>query len=193
MNNLTFNIQDSMQRKFKYENYKFIFEEHVYTSLWQFAFETGLYQKINNEYSFTIHWEFNNVEHKIIFPNGNAHFFVDPISHLIVCKWFVLDNQLTNITHFLNLDGSIHHQLKLPDVVYCQLEDDLRIPYKPLVPSITEDMEKIGYFPVEDIPATMSFDEKLNSLVGQYYYLDDWVLYRKYDALHLNLTNFSHI
>ena len=101
---------------------------------------------------------------------------------IVIPRLFLIENWKKELNKF-----------KLPDVVYCQLEDDLRIPYKPLVPAITEDMEKIGYFPVEDIPATMSFDEELNSLVGQYYYLDDWVLYRKYDALHLNLTNFSHI
>ena len=47
MNKPTFTIQDSMQRKIKYENYKFIFENNIYVSLRQFAFETGLYQKFN--------------------------------------------------------------------------------------------------------------------------------------------------
>ena len=73
--------------------------------------------------------------------------------------------------------------MKNPEVVYCRLENELKIPYKPLVPSTTDDMTQIGSFPVEDIPATMDFDEELNSLVGQYYYIYDWVLYRKYDAL----------
>ncbi|ENU34299.1 hypothetical protein F989_00772 [Acinetobacter parvus NIPH 1103] len=30
MNKPTFTIQDSMQRKIKYENYKFIFENNIY-------------------------------------------------------------------------------------------------------------------------------------------------------------------
>lgn len=183
MNKPTFTIQDSMQRKIKYENYKFIFENNIYVSLWQFAFETGLYQKFNNDYFFTVYWKFNDIEHKITFPNGNAHFLVDPNSNLIICRWFIIDNQLTDITHFLNMDGTINHKLKLPEVVYCRLEDGLKIPHKPLIPSTTDDMTKIGSFPVEDIPATMNFNEELNSLVGQYYYIYDWILYRKYDAI----------
>ena len=131
MNKPTFTIQDSMQRKIKYENYKFIFENNIYVSLWQFAFETGLYQKFNNDYFFTVYWKFNDIEHKITFPNGNAHFLVDPNSNLIICRWFIIDNQLTDITHFLNMDGTINHKLKLPEVVYCRLEDGLKIPYKP--------------------------------------------------------------
>ena len=51
MNKPTFTIQDSMQRKIKYENYKFIFENNIYVSLWQFAFETGLYQKFTFRYN----------------------------------------------------------------------------------------------------------------------------------------------
>ena len=35
MNKPTFTIQDSMQRKIKYENYKFIFENNIYVSHWR--------------------------------------------------------------------------------------------------------------------------------------------------------------
>lgn len=54
MNKPTFTIQDSMQRKIKYENYKFIFENNIYVSLWQFAFETGLYKKFNNDFFYSL-------------------------------------------------------------------------------------------------------------------------------------------
>ena len=184
MNEIVFNIQDNMQRKFKYENFKFIFKDNSYDSLWQFAFETGLYQKFKNDFSFKINWIYNNKEHQIIFPNGNTHFFVDPISKLIVCRWFMLDGKLSNTTCFINLDGTLNHKLENPNVVYCRIEDGLKIPYKPLIPTPNDDMTQIGFFPVEDIPATMDFDEELNCLVGKYYYIYDWMLYRKYDALH---------
>jgi hypothetical protein len=179
MRSIIFNIQDSSDRNFYNVNNSFTYENKKYDYI------SELYDQNDCSYSscYILTWSYKGKEHQILFPTSSMYFFVDPISNLIVCSWFILDEKLTHTTYFFNLDGTINHKLMNPEVVYCRLENELKIPYKPLVPSTTDDMTQIGSFPVEDIPATMDFDEELNSLVGQYYYIYDWVLYRKYDAL----------
>ena len=179
MRSIIFNIQDSSDRNFYNVNNSFTYENKKYDYI------SELYDQNDWSYSscYILTWSYKGKEHQILFPTSSMYFFFDSISNLIVCSWFILDEKLTHTTYFFNLDGTINHKLKNPEVVYCQLENELKIPYKPLVPSTTDDMTQIGSFPVEDIPATMDFDEELNSLVGQYYYIYDWVLYRKYDAL----------
>ena len=100
MNKPTFTIQDSMQRKIKYENYKFIFENNIYVSLWQFAFETGLYKKFNNDFNYDVTFQTPLINHNysiIEKKKVNTEFLKSNLENWL--NIFTTDLKILNITN----------------------------------------------------------------------------------------------
>ncbi|WP_019674169.1 hypothetical protein [Psychrobacter lutiphocae] len=120
-----------------------------------------------------------------------SDFKVDPNSNLIYVRGNYIDiiksrkniftkNNLNEwpLSYFINVNGSINHQLNPPKYVY--YKD--RIPWHTFLPSNETEADNANKTPTEGISGIKYFNER-NSLVGSYYYMGDSIQEREYDAI----------
>lgn len=185
-----FEITSSKGQVCIYSDYLFLYKGGRYTSIREAEYKSGFGYNIDNPY-FIIEWMYNEELIKLTVKGLASDFKVDPKSNLIFARGDCIDISKSNkniitsnstdewaLNFFINEDGSINHQINPPKYVY----DEDRIPWHTFLPYNKIEAEKANKISTEGI-RKIEFSNERASLVGSYYYMNDSVQEREYDAI----------
>lgn len=201
-----FTITTSFGQSCRLENFKYFYRGIEYDEFWKIGYkkrskDNPIKWSINDGVGFNldesnpfyiIQWVYKNIPMSMRIEGRSCKFFIDKKSHLlfVYCKKVVVFNHNNGKTfviesdseihnnYFLNLDGSLNHQLKSPKYIYnrSSVPSDTFLPRNKL-----EEMTAFTKAPVEGI-GDVRFDEQRNSLSVYLNFHYDWFQERLYNA-----------
>lgn len=184
-----FEITSSKGQVCIYTDYTYVYKENNYSSLWEAKYKTGFSYDIDNPF-YIVKWIYNQEAIELKIEGLGADFKIDPISKLLIIKGKCFEIKISNkviynfdssinelICYFLKKSGSIDHKLILPEYVCYEKE----IPWNTFLPISSSNKKNMKKISVEEF-FNIEFDKERNSLVGKYYYMNDSIQEREYDA-----------
>lgn len=185
-----FEITSSKGQVCTYKEYTYVYKENDYGSLWEAKYKADFSYDIDDPF-YIVRWIYNKEIIELKIKGLGADFKIDPISKLLIIKGKCFEIKISNRIvsdfdssindlkcYFLKKDGSIDHKLILPEYVYYEKD----IPWNTFSHVSLSNKKNMKIIPVEEF-FNIEFDKERNSLVGKYYYMNDSIQEREYDAI----------